>query len=208
MVDPLCSHPCRSRPDLVDSGPPARVRGFTLIEAVVVLAIIGLMVAFAIPSMARARIRAIMLGQMKQVRQAVMLTRIDAIRGGRQTVLGFTTVLGRQALVAWRDDNGDADQQAGEQTIGRWTFSERVTVADDPDIPLRVLTGSDKGVVFLANGTTLSGFGGGATGAGAFRLNDQNGNSFQVVIQGGSGSVREQMWDGSDWSDRFVNWRY
>jgi len=193
-------------------GNVGRERGFTLVEAAVVLAVIGVIVAFAIPNLFRARVRAIQLSQMKQVRQAVMLTRVDAIRGGRQTVLGFATELGRPALIAWRDDNGDEVRQASEAIIRRWSFSERVTVADDPEIPLRLLTGAGtaKGVVFLANGTVLSDDAGGPTGSGAFRVTDRKDNRFQVEIQGGSGSVTERMWDpdGGTWSDRFVHWRY
>ena len=190
---------------------PSGEGGFTLVEVVVVLVIIGLMVAFAIPNLARARVRAIMLGQMKQVRQAAMVARIDAIKGGRQTVLGFTTELGRNALIAWRDDNGDETQNAGERVIGRWTFSDKVTVADDPTVTLKTLGGGGKGVVFLPNGTANS-HGTVGAGEGAFLVSDINGNRFRVTIQGGAGTVTERMYDPNypgDWNpERFVNWRY
>jgi len=194
----------------------ARQRGFTLVEAVVVLLIVGLVVVIAIPNMARARFRAIMLGQMKQVRQAAMVARIDAIRGGRQTVLGLTTELGRPALYAWRDDNGDEQHQTGETVIGRWTFSERVTVAEDTvssdNRTLRTLTGSgpNKGVVFLPNGVANS-HGTAGVGQGGFVVSDVRGNRFRVTIQGGSGTVTEEMQDptaAGGWTTRYVNWRY
>lgn len=198
-------------------------RGFTLAEVVVVLAIIGLVVAIAIPNMARARLRSIMLSQMKQVRHAVMMSRMDAIKGGRQTVLGFTTELGRNALIAWRDDNGDETQDPGEQVIGRWTFTERVTIDEDtistgPTRALYTLTsslgggGTEKGVVFLANGScNCSSSGGVGAGMGAFLVSDQNGNLFRVTVHGGAGTVEEHMQDPNGpegWSTRYVNWRY
>ncbi len=189
------------------AGRAAGERGFTLIEVLVVLGIIGVVVLIAIPNMVRARTRSLMLSQMKQVRQAAMMTRIDAIKGGRQSVLGFTTELGRPALIAWRDDDGDETRDSGEHVIGRWTFSERVTIGGDPTVTLKSLDGGGEGVVFLANGAANP-HGDVGEGQGAFLVTDFKGNRFQVRIQGGAGTVTEQMWDGNGWSDRFVHWRY
>jgi prepilin-type N-terminal cleavage/methylation domain-containing protein len=191
--------------------PPAQrgERGFTLVEALLVLVIIGITMVWIVPNMMRMRIRANTLAQMKQVRQAAMIARMDAIQGGRQTVLA----LDGNGLIAWRDD-GNETRDAGEAVIGRWAFSEKVTVAEDtvstaPTLHLKTLPGGGRGVVFLASGQANS-TGTAGVGQGAFLVSDVRGNRFRVIVQGGSGSVNEEMWDPdtSAWSRRTVFWRY
>lgn len=182
------------------------------------VAIIAAVVSFAIPNMVRARIRAVMLAQMKQVREAAMVTRIDAIKGGRQAVLAIRPVNGRPGLVAWRDDNGDQVADAtdnnealddGERVIGRWAFGEKVTVANDPARTLKALDGGGRGVVFMANGTANS-QGTAGVGQGAFLVSDFRGNLFRVTVQGGVGTVTEEMQvaGAGTWTTRFNQWRY
>ena len=118
----------------------AGARGFTLIEAIIVVAIIGLMVAVALPNFQRARVRAEMYSQIKLVRQGVAIARITAIRRGRQVIVTTSGSGDSVHLVAGIDENADEDLSgAGEEIFGDWPFGARMTVEDDTSNQLRTV---------------------------------------------------------------------
>ena len=187
-----------------------RQRGMTLAETLIVLAIIGAIVLFAIPNMRRSKIRAELLSQMKMVRQAAAVARIHAIRGGSQTVLTEGTVGGKPGLVAWQDANADEVQDADETLVGEWLFTDHVILTTTTDLKLLGTT-TKRGVVFLPNGIAHSSASEGAgAGQGRYLVSDHLGNEFEVRIQGGSGSVIEEMkdFDGTFQPEPFRYWRY
>ena len=60
----------------------SRQTGYTLVEALVVVAIIGIITVVSIPSLRRARMRASMLDVVRTFEQAAAVSRINAIKRG------------------------------------------------------------------------------------------------------------------------------
>ncbi len=173
----------------------AGARGFTLIEAIIVVAIIGLMLAVALPNFQRARVRAEMYSQIKLVRQGVAIARITAIRRGRQVIVTTSGSGDSVHLVAGIDENANEDL-AGEEIFGDWPFGARMTVEDDTSNLLRTvkLNGvSTKGVVIRPNGIVWATALSDGTGSGALLLTDPSDNEIKVTIHSGTGTVQEEM---------------
>lgn len=80
----------RSPHDTSRSAPPARDGGFTLIEILVVIAILLMAVSLAAPSMRGMTDRTRTRSAVDQITGDVALARISAVREGRQTSLRFT----------------------------------------------------------------------------------------------------------------------
>ena len=184
--------------------------GFTLVEALVVLALAGIILAFAIPNLLRASIRSKMMGQVRSFQQAAALGRINAIKSGIQTVLGVTE--GTDVTVSlWVDADGDEQFDTGERIIQQWRVVDGITVADSSDNArkLRPLSGGGKGLLFRATGVVEAHLSGSDTGPGAVVMSDIRGNEIELAVWSGAGSVRLRMKDFSgSWKNDLNYWRY
>jgi len=190
----------------------AGARGFTLIEAILVVAIIGLMVAVALPNFQRARVRAEMYSQIKLVRQGVAIARITAIRRGRQVVVATSGSGDSVHLVAGIDENANEDL-ASEEIFGDWPFGARMTVKDDTSNQLRrvKLNGAETGgVVIRSDGIVWASALSDGTGSGSLLLTDPSGNEIKVTIHSGTGTVQEAMKipNTTSWSSDLRYWRF
>ena len=191
-------------------------RGFTLVEMLVVVAILGMVVVISIPSLRRSMVRAELLGETKMLSQAVSVARINAIKQGQRVTLKFLdddAIQNAGMVHAWVDANGDgAPNPPAEIDIGRWRVTAGILLSPDPDTTneLAGLAGTTMGVVFLPNGNTIANVNGTVVGIGGFVVSDYASNQILITIQGGSGTVRQQMWnpETSQWSDEIRFWRY
>jgi len=192
---------------------PRTERGFTLIEMLVVVAIMGLILVISIPAMRRSMVRAELLGEVKMLRAAVSVARINAIKQSRIVVLRILLDDAAQngGLVhAWIDEDDDGVADAGEEDVGRWRMNDDITLSPDAGLQLRGLSGTELGVVFLPSGAAIANTGGTVVGVGAVVVSDYASNQIRISVQGGSGTVVQEMWDfeNSLWSDQIRFWRY
>ncbi len=187
-------------------------RGFTLIELLIVLALIGIVVAIGIPNMRRARIRANMLEQVRTLKQAAALGRINAIRSGSTVILGMPTGDG-VTIRLWADTlpatGPDEKFTPGERIFHDWTLPEKIKLKADTSRALRALSGGGKGIVFRRDGVVEASSTGDDTGWGAVILEDIYGNELRISFAGGTGTVAVEMKDPSgNWTTDLKYWRY
>jgi len=191
-------------------------RGFTLVEILGVIMIIGLLVTIGYPIMWRSLVRAEMMGEVNMIQQATAVARIHAIKQSERVTL---KILDGDALQfgglveAWvdRNENGTNDESVSDQ-VGRWLLREGFTLAPEAGNPLFKLGGTTRrGVVFLPTGTTIANFAGNiGVGQGAVLVGDDRLNGFRILIRGGSGTVIKEMKNPYEdvWSNQFRFWRY
>jgi type IV fimbrial biogenesis protein FimT len=106
---------------------PARVRGFTLVELVIGLAVAGVLFGLALPSFARFLAEQRLLGEARRLSEAIMLARTEAVKRNGHVVLCATTPTlpcgsarhWHEGWVMFVDGNADAEVDPGEALIGR-----------------------------------------------------------------------------------------
>ena len=181
-------------------------RGFTLLEILVVIAIMGLVVAVGFPNLRRAYMRSRMMGQVGLIKQAVAVPRANSMQRGQGVTLRLLATGGEQyggRVMAWADDDIG-------NLVGRWTVSNRVILKPDPGNGLHKVGGTGRGVVFLPNGTAISSDSGNVgIGQGALVLSDSV-NQLRLTIIAGTGTVIAEMWDDESgtWSRELRHWKY
>ncbi len=105
---------------------PARERGFTLIEMLVVLAILGIAALLSIPYLSAQIQRSKLLGVASQVSGLMRLARLDAIKNSRSALVAVDSS-GRK-VNAFSDRNANDAPDAGEE-IGEVILPKSVTFA-------------------------------------------------------------------------------
>jgi prepilin-type N-terminal cleavage/methylation domain-containing protein len=106
---------------------PARERGFTLIEMLVVLAIMSIAALLSIPYLSAQIQRSKLLGVASQVSGMMRLARLDAIKYSRSAMVAidFST----RKVYAYSDRNSNDLPDAGEE-IGEAILPKSVTIAE------------------------------------------------------------------------------
>ena len=202
-----------------------RQSGYTLIEALVVLAIIGIVAAISIPSLRRARMRAAMLEVVRTFEQAAAVSRITAIKRGNNVCLRVLNDGNRQHLTnfrAWIDANGNEVEDAGDELINEWRIrnASEWSFEESPNPRLmKVLNsgggGTARGIVYQPNGMAISAVTGQAgVGEGAFEFfvwyDARKWNTFRISVFGGAGTVQVQMFNPANgqYDSNFAYWEY
>ena len=191
-------------------------RGFTLMELMVVVAIIGFLVSIGYPMLRRSMVRAELLGEVNMIQQAASVARINAIKqSGRVTlkILEDDALQEGGVVAAWVDRNEDGvNNEPADDQVGRWILKNGFSLAPDSGNDLFQLGGTNnRGMVFLPTGTTIVNSAGNiGVGQGAVLVGDDRLNSIRLLIRGGSGTITKEMWNPYEdvWSDELRFWRY
>ena len=202
-----------------------RQKGYTLIEALVVVGIIGIVVAISIPSLRRSRMRASMLDTVRVFQQATAVSRINAIKRGSNVCLRVLNEDNRHQLAsfrAWFDANENEIEDSGEELIGNWQIRNTDEWSfEDAANPRQMYVlnvaggGTARGIVYLPNGMALTQAAGQpGVGEGAFEYYVWQGgrkwNTFRISVFGGAGTVQVQMWNptASAFDSNIAYWEY
>ena len=194
---------------------PRQERGFTLVEIMTVVVIIGLVALIGFPMMARSVVRARIVSQVGVLKQAVAMARIHALKQGGGVAVRFLNSNAAQEggeVIAWVD--GDKDGIYGPPTeilVGRWSVKDNVILKPDPSNALYKLGGTSRGVLFYANGAaSVSETGSVGVGQGAVVVSDHHQNDVRLLVIGGTGTVVTEMRDPESgvWSKELRFWRY
>lgn len=201
-----------------------RQAGYTLVEALIVVGIIGIIAAISVPSLRRARMRASMLDVVRTFEQAAAVSRINAIKRGNNVCLRVLADDDRQQLTefrAWMDANANEVEDAGEELVGEWQIrnADEWSFEDSSAHPMYVLNstggGTARGFVYLPNGMALAEAATQAgIGQGAFEYfvwyDARKWNTFEISVFGGAGTVRTQMWNpgAGAFDANFAHWEY
>lgn len=178
-------------------------RGFTIIELVVVLSILGVMLLLATPNIGRWLPRYRLRGAIRNVASTMQLSRMGAIRESRAWYIQFNTAAqtytvfnsGPDAILGNVDDisistTSLADYPTisfGDNGYGSWLGEE---VGDG-------ITFDQNRVVFNPNGTVGPVVG--AVVGSVYLRNNVGGASVAAIRWGATGAVRVRHWDGDSW---------
>ena len=152
-------------------------RGFSLIEMLVVMAVMLALVALGIPSLLNALHQAKMRGMVQEITVALRLARIDAIKTSSQGIVQVvpSTAPDEPAVVrAFSDRDSDGKLGANEKVLASFvlptgvTFDSADKFSADPD-------GGPNMAIFLRDGSIDR--------IGGFRISDPYGNQMEVYVE-------------------------
>lgn len=173
-------------------------RGFTLVEALITLAILGIIVLLGVPTFLGTLTRTRLTGSSRQLATLFQVARLEAIKRSALVKVSYDTTLRR--FYAFVDDDRDGVEDAGERRL-----------ADVVDLPNRVIfrgpgESSPNGAESIDNWDTAAGvvspygpsfqFDGSVDLPGAFRIADSGPNVLEVRVEtAATGRVVLKKWD-------------
>ncbi|MES1241970.1 MAG: prepilin-type N-terminal cleavage/methylation domain-containing protein [Acidobacteriota bacterium] len=180
---------------------PARERGFTLIEMLVVLAILGIAALLSVPYLSAQIQRSKLLGVVSQVSGQMRLARLDAIKYSRCGIVAIN--LSTRKVNAFSDKDGDCLPDAGEE-IGEVILPKSVIFGAPGNV---VGAASVQGFSALAGNPNMAVFKGDGSidATGAFRFQSQQLGSGGVnylevnVAPAATARIALRKWETSAW---------
>ena len=176
------------------AAPPNQAKGFTLIEVIVVIGIIGIMSAIAIPAInswvPNYRLKA----AARDVYSAAMKAKSEAVKRNSNVAMTFNQIVDgiNHVCIVYEDDNNNFSHDSGEEIVYR--------MENWPNqVDFDLIKGGGDGISFVNNGdgnptityqpnALPSAFGGAAPNGSVFLMNS-NGREMSVVINR-AGSIR------------------
>ncbi|MEN8162675.1 MAG: GspH/FimT family pseudopilin [Acidobacteriota bacterium] len=171
-------------------------RGMSIIEILVVLAIIGLATAIALPNLQRSQVQARADKEMRSVRALFDFARSEAIK--RHAPVTLTADLDSDGSVESDERDIRVVDSAGVE-LRRYALSSHFVMDDTPHGETSLAS-----FVYTADGS-LNGAGG------ALYFSDRRGNYFRLFVTRFMGSPRAEMSIGAtvnDWSPRRGDWEW
>ena len=168
-------------------------RGFTMTEILIVVALMGLAAAIALPNFQRAQVQAQADKEMRSVRALYDFARSEAIK--RHQLVTLT-------VDADSDGSVDGDEReiqvidAGGAVLRTYILRSRFIMDNTPNSETSLAS-----FTFTSDGS-LNGAGG------ALYFSDRRGNFFRLFVTEFMGSPRAEMWNGTIWSPRRGDWQW
>lgn len=187
--------------------------GFSLLELLIVIALVGLMAVWGVPALLNTLNRAKLVGAARELATMIQVARLEAIKKGgingdlrnRVAVVRYET--GESALRVLVDESPDGTWNPATPIGGLYHLPTGVHLQAPTEAAeaTRSIVGWDDsggpddypGPTFLSDGSALRG--------GAFRIADERGNYLEVRIDfPATGKVVTQKWFGG--GDPDTNW--
>jgi len=170
-----------------------RELGMTIIEILVVVAIIGLAAAIALPTLQRSQVQARADREMRSIRSLFDFARSEAVK--RHAPVTVSPDADVDGIV----DDTEREIRVVDSTgveLRRYSLRSHFIMNDTPGSETSLAS-----FVYTADGS-LNGAGG------ALYFSDRRGNYFRLFVTRFMGSPRAEMWSGTAWSPRRGDWEW
>ncbi len=176
-------------------------RGMTIVEILVVLAIIGLAAAVGLPTLQRSQVQARADREMRSVRALFDFARSEAIK--RHEDVTVTPDSDSDGTV----DPGEREirvEDSGGAELRSYTLRSHFVMNDLPAAftPIPADETALPDFVYTADGSLTGGLGG------ALYFTDRRENYFRLRVTQFMGNPRAEMWSGTVWSPRRGDWEW